>query len=133
MDQFALCSCQVSSGVYLCHRCIALGKFVSISACSLASSSVSTGNWHAGWWVSSSFSLRCKVCIWGIRRSLAPLFTGPSSLQAPWRGDVFFGLVPAHRVAMEPPCCAWYLHRAPTNLGGHQFPGSSIDDEFKCG
>ena len=31
---------------------------------------------------------------------------------------------------MEPPCCAWYLCRAPTNLGWHQFPSSSIDDEF---
>ena len=42
------------------------------------------------------------------------------------------GLVPAHRVAMEPPCCAWYLHRAPTNLGWHQLPSSSIiGDEFK--
>ena len=41
------------------------------------------------------------------------------------------GLVPAHRVAMEPPCCAWYLHRALTNLGWHQFPSSSIGDEVK--
>ena len=40
-------------------------------------------------------------------------------------------LVPAHRVAMKPPCCSWYLHRAPTNLGWHQFPSSSIGDEFK--
>ena len=117
MDQFALCSCQVSSGVYLCHRCITLGKYVrNISACSLASSSVSARNWHASWWVSSSFGLRCLVSIWGIQRSLAPLFMGPSSLQAPWRGDVFFGLVPAHRVAMKPPCCAWYL--PPPTLDG---------------
>ena len=31
---------------------------------------------------------------------------------------------------MEPPCCALYFHRAPTNLWGHQFPNLSIDDDF---
>ena len=32
---------------------------------------------------------------------------------------------------MEPPRHAWYLHRALTNLGWHEFPSSSIGDEFK--
>ena len=30
----------------------------------------------------------------------------------------------------KPPCCASYLHRAPTNLSWHQFPRSSIPNEF---
>ena len=40
-------------------------------------------------------------------------------------------LVPAHRVAIEPHCCAWYLYRAPTNLWWHQFPSSSIGNVCK--
>ena len=40
------------------------------------------------------------------------------------------GLVLTHRVAMEPPCCAWYFCGSPTNLRWHYFPSSSIGDEF---
>ena len=36
------------------------------------------------------------------------------------------GLVPAHRVAMEPPCCAWYLCRALSNLWWHKFLNLTI-------
>ena len=32
---------------------------------------------------------------------------------------------------MEPPWCAWYFRGASTNLWWHQFPSSSIDNEFK--
>ena len=42
------------------------------------------------------------------------------------------GLVPTHRVSMEPPCYTWYLRRASTNLGWHQFLSSSIGDEFNA-
>ena len=40
------------------------------------------------------------------------------------------GLVPAHRVAMEPPCCAWYFRGSHTNLSWHQFLSSSTGAEF---
>ena len=32
----------------------------------------------------------------------------------------------------KPPCCASYLPGASTNPSWHQFPSSSIGDEFKC-
>ena len=40
------------------------------------------------------------------------------------------GLVPTHRVGVEPPCCALYFCRAPTKLWWHLFPSSSIDNDF---
>ena len=39
-------------------------------------------------------------------------------------------LVSAHRVAMEPPCCALYFCKALTKLQWHQFLSSTNDNEF---
>ena len=48
-------------------------------------------------------------------------------------GGHWQGWFPLSRSPWKPPCCASYLCRAPTNLSWHQFPSSSIADEFNVG
>ena len=40
------------------------------------------------------------------------------------------GLVPAHKVAMTPPCYTWYFHGNTTNLPWHRLSSSSNGNEF---
>ena len=56
------------------------------------------------------------------------LFAGSSSLQAPWRA-VYFGWFPLAGLPWIPPCYAWGV-QAPVQPLRHQFPSSSIGDEF---
>jgi len=116
MDQYATCSHQMSSGVYLRRSYEALGKNLSIyllvpwSAPQLRPGTRALVSGFPPLFVCGAWSVLGDS---EVPRSPVhgPLRT-PSTLER----SVFIGLLPAHRVATNPPCCAWYLREAPTNL-----------------